>query len=222
LRGAERIKGLAQSLLAFSRPSKEELLPLGPNEVIERSLELCHYQVLKGGVRLERSLAPGLPRIMGVSNQIEMALINLVVNAIQAMEGGGVLRVTSRLQGDEVEILVSDTGPGIPDDVQGQIFEPFFTTKPEGRGTGLGLSTVLMVVERHRGKVDFAASRGAPVRLSFPTAQSPGRSRPRPERRRRSSAMAQRRSARCLGRIPAPCVVRSRALAAPSPRRDCA
>jgi signal transduction histidine kinase len=159
-RGAERIKGLAQSLLAFSRPSQEEMLPLSPNEIIERSLELCHYQILKGGVRLERSLAPTLPRIMGVSNQIEMALINLVVNAIQAMEGGGCLRVTSRLQGEEVEILVADTGPGIPDDVQARIFEPFFTTKPEGRGTGLGLSTVQMVVERHRGKVDFSSKPG--------------------------------------------------------------
>jgi len=173
-RGAERIKGLAQSLLAFSRPSQEELLPLAPNEVIERSLELCHYQVLKGGVRLERSLAPNLPCIMGVSNQIEMALINLVVNAIQAMEGGGALRVTSRLQGEEVEILVADTGPGIPDDVQPRIFEPFFTTKPEGRGTGLGLSTVLMVVERHRGKVDFTSKPGdgTTFRITFPAAQA--------------------------------------------------
>jgi signal transduction histidine kinase len=173
-RGAERIKGLAQSLLAFSRPSQEELLPLGPNEVIERSLELCHYQILKGGVRLERSLSPGLPRIMGVSNQIEMALINLVVNAIQAMEGGGCLRVTSRLQGDDVEILVADTGPGIPEDAQARIFEPFFTTKPEGRGTGLGLSTVLMVVERHRGKVDFTSKPGdgTTFRLTFPAGQA--------------------------------------------------
>jgi signal transduction histidine kinase len=173
-RGAERIKGLAQSLLAFSRPSEEELLPLVPNEVIERSLELCHYQILKGGVRLERSLAPGLPKIMGVSNQIEMALINLVVNAIQAMESGGSLRVTSRPHGDDVEILVADTGPGIPEEVQARIFEPFFTTKPEGRGTGLGLSTVLMVVERHRGKVDFTSKPGdgTAFRLSFPGAQA--------------------------------------------------
>ena len=173
-RGADRIKGLAQSLLAFSRPSQEELLPLQPNEVIERSLELCHYQVLKGGVRLERDLAPDLPGIMGVSNQIEMALINLVVNSIQAMEQGGLLRVTSRLHGDEVEILVTDTGPGIPLDAQARIFEPFFTTKPEGRGTGLGLSTVLMVVERHKGKVDFTSKPGdgTTFRLTFPAVQN--------------------------------------------------
>lgn len=160
-RGAERLKSLAQSLLAFSRPSHEELVPLAPNEIVERSLELCHYQIMKGGVRLERDLTQGLPQVSGVSNQLEMALINLVVNAIQAMNGGGVLRVATALRGDQVEISVSDTGAGIPEDIQPTVFEPFFSTKPEGQGTGLGLSTVLMVVERHKGRVDFASKMGA-------------------------------------------------------------
>lgn len=160
-RGSERLKQLAQSLLAFSRPSPEELVPLAPNEVVERSLELCHYQIMKGGVRLERDLAQGLPRVRGVSNQLEMALINLVVNAIHAMNGGGVLRVATALRGEQVEISVSDTGSGIPEDIQPTIFEPFFSTKPEGQGTGLGLSTVLMVVELHEGRVDFTSKMGA-------------------------------------------------------------
>jgi signal transduction histidine kinase len=159
-RGAERIKALAHSLLAFSRPSREDPIRLELNGVIERSLELCHYQVLKGGVRLEKQLADGTPRVMGVSNQLEMAFINLVVNAIQAMKEGGQLRVSSGVSGDEVQVRVSDTGPGIPPEVQPSIFEPFFTTKPEGRGTGLGLSTVLMVVERHRGRIEFTSGPG--------------------------------------------------------------
>ena len=159
-RGAERIKSLAQSLLAFSRPSQEELTPLSVNEVIERSLELCHYQILKGGVQLQKNLAPGLPPVRGVSNQLEMALINLVVNAIHAMEGGGTLNVTSSLEGDDVRISVSDTGKGIPENIRSTIFEPFFTTKPEGKGTGLGLSTVLMVIERHKGRIDFTSTLG--------------------------------------------------------------
>ncbi len=159
-RGAERIKSLAQSLLAFSRPSQEELVPLAPNDVIERSLELCHYQILKGGVRLEKQLDPALPRVMGVSNQLEMALINLVVNAIQAMASGGTLKVSSARRGDDVQITVTDTGPGIPEEIRATLFEPFVTTKPEGKGTGLGLSTVLMVVERHNGKVDFTSRPG--------------------------------------------------------------
>jgi signal transduction histidine kinase len=159
-RGGERIKALAQSLLAFSRPAHEEMMPVDPNEVVGRSLELCHYQILKGGVRLRKDLAGDLPRVRAVSNQLEMALINLVVNAIQAMESGGTLTVASRCDGDRVEIAVSDTGTGIPEEIQGRVFEPFVTTKPEGKGTGLGLSTVLMVVERHSGKVDFTTKRG--------------------------------------------------------------
>ncbi len=173
-RGAERIKSLAQSLLAFSRPSQEELTPLTVNEVIERSLELCHYQILKSGVELHKRLDPDLPDVKGISNQLEMALINLVVNAIHAMEGrsGGTLKVMSARHGDDVEIAVGDTGTGIPEAVQAKMFEPFVTTKPEGKGTGLGLSTVLMVVQRHGGKVDFTTgTSGTTFRLLLPAAR---------------------------------------------------
>ena len=100
-----------------------------------------------------------------------MALINLVINAIHAMEGGGQLRVNSSLEGDEVEISVADTGPGIPEAIQSTIFEPFFTTKPEGKGTGLGLSTVLMVVQRHNGAIDFTTGpQGTTFRIRLPIA----------------------------------------------------
>jgi signal transduction histidine kinase len=171
-RGAERIKGLAQSLLAFSRPSQEELLPLSANDVIERSLELCHYQILKSGVELKKRLEADLPAVKGVSNQLEMALINLVVNALHAMESGGRLTVSSTAREGSVEIAVADTGPGIPEAIQPTMFEPFVTTKAEGRGTGLGLSTVLMVVERHNGKIDFTtrAGEGTTFRIQLPIA----------------------------------------------------
>jgi signal transduction histidine kinase len=95
------------------------------------------------------------------------------VNAIHAMEGnGGQLRVSSARKGDDVEIAVADSGPGIPDAVQSRIFEPFVTTKAEGKGTGLGLSTVLMVVQRHMGRVDFSSSRnGTTFRITLPAAR---------------------------------------------------
>jgi signal transduction histidine kinase len=172
-RGADRIRSLAHRLLAFSRPAREEMTPLSLNDVIERSLELCQYQIASGDVTLEKTLEPELPRVLGVSNQLETALINLVVNAVHAMgEKGGVLRVASRRRGDEVEVAVSDEGPGIPERVRTTLFEPFVTTKPEGKGTGLGLSTVLMVVERHNGHVDFDTreGRGATFRITLPPA----------------------------------------------------
>jgi signal transduction histidine kinase len=170
-RGAERIRALAQGLLAFSRPSGEEPMSLELNELVERSLELCHYQILKGGVRLQKNLASEKPRVLAVANQLEMALINLIVNAVQAMSEGGQLSVTSVLKDGQAEVLVGDTGPGIPAEIQGAIFEPFVSTKPEGRGTGLGLSTTLMVVERHRGQIDFTTSpAGTTFRITLPLA----------------------------------------------------
>jgi two-component system NtrC family sensor kinase len=171
--GADRLKGLAQSLLAFSRPAKEVPILLSVNDVIDRSLELCHYQILRGGVTLQKQLSPDAPALRGVSNQLEMALINLVVNAVQAMDGGGTLVVASAARGDDVEILVSDTGHGIPEEIQATIFEPFFTTKPEGKGTGLGLSTVLMIVERHHGRIELtsAPGKGTTFRILLPAAR---------------------------------------------------
>ena len=172
-RGAERIRALARRLLAFSRPAEEEMVPLAPNDVIERSLELCQYQMASGRVQLVKRLAPDLPRVLGVSNQLELALINLVVNAVHAMaEKGGALTVTSTRRGDEVEVAVSDEGPGIPENIRARLFEPFVTTKPEGMGTGLGLSTILMVVERHKGRIDVTTEpgRGTTFRLLLPAA----------------------------------------------------
>jgi len=172
-RGADRIRTLAHRLLAFSRPGREEMVTLAPNDVIERSLELCQYQISSGRIQLVRQLAPNLPRVLGVSNQLEMALINLVINAVHAMaEKGGSLTVGSCRQGDEVLVTVSDEGPGVPEAVRERIFEPFVTTKPEGKGTGLGLSTVLMVVERHLGRVDFTTDerKGTTFTLRLPVA----------------------------------------------------
>jgi signal transduction histidine kinase len=136
-RGADRIRSLAHRLLAFSRPAREEMSPLSLNDVIERSLELCQYQIANAEVTLEKTLEPELPRVLGVSNQLETALINLVVNAVHAMgDKGGVLRVASRRRGGEVEVAVSDEGPGIPERVRTTLFEPFVTTKPEGKAPG--------------------------------------------------------------------------------------
>ena len=172
-RGADRIRALAHRLLAFSRPAREEMTPLSLNDVVERSLELCQYQIASGRVTLAKALEPDLPRVLGVSNQLETALINLVVNAVHAMgEKGGTLGVATRRHGNDLEVLVKDEGPGIPERIRTSLFEPFVTTKPEGKGTGLGLSTVLMVIERHNGHIDFDSEEGhgTTFRITLPPA----------------------------------------------------
>ena len=158
--GAERIEGLAQNLLTFSRPASEERHPVAINAVVERSLELCRYQILKAGVAFETELPPQTPLVLGIANQLEMALINLIVNALYAMGRGGKLQVRAGKKDDHVEISVTDNGCGIPVSIRGRIFQPFVTTRPEGQGTGLGLSTVLRIVERHDGRIDFTTEEG--------------------------------------------------------------
>jgi signal transduction histidine kinase len=171
-KGAERIRTLARSLLAFSRPSKEEPAAVAVNEIVERALELCRYQILKAGITLEKTLSADVAPVLGVSNQLEMALINLIVNAAQAMNGREKrdLRLATEAGDGLVRIRIADTGPGIPASLQGRVFEPFVTTKPEGEGTGLGLSTVLMVVEGHGGRIelDTGPDKGTVFTITLP------------------------------------------------------
>jgi signal transduction histidine kinase len=172
-KGVERIRGLGQNLLAFSRPAQEQPVPVDINVLVERALEFCHYQSLKVGLQVEKRLDPALPSVPGDASQLEMALINLIVNAGQAMAGRDVrlLTITTCREDGEVEIRVADSGPGIPDEIQPTVFEPFVTTKAAGEGTGLGLSTVLMIAQRHRGRIDFTTEPGSGTefRLRLPT-----------------------------------------------------
>jgi len=128
--------------------------------VVERALELCRYQILKAGVSAESDLRPDVPSVLGVSNQLEMAIINLVVNALHAMGRGGHLRIATRSVDGAAQISVEDDGCGIPAAIQPRVFQPFVTTRPEGQGTGLGLSTVQRIVERHGGRVRFTTEEG--------------------------------------------------------------
>ena len=168
--GAERIEALAKNLLTFSRPASEERRPVCPNTVVNRALELCRYQILKAGVAAESDLLPDPPSVLGVANQLEMAIINLIVNALHAMSRGGRLRIATTVKDAVVEISVQDNGCGIPPGVQARMFQPFVTTRPEGQGTGLGLSTVLRIVERHGGRIAFttAEGKGTTFTISLP------------------------------------------------------
>jgi signal transduction histidine kinase len=168
--GAEKIESLTKNLLAFSRPSTEERVPMAVNGIIEKTLELCRYQLLKAGVRVEKELDADLPTVPGVPAQLEMALINLVVNALHAVPTGGHLRIATRKATSGIQIEVSDNGCGIPAAIRDRIFQPFVTTRPEGQGTGLGLSTVARVMDQHKGTVSFESEdgKGTTFRLTLP------------------------------------------------------
>jgi two-component system, cell cycle sensor histidine kinase and response regulator CckA len=154
---------LTRRLLAFGRKAQLSLKLVAPNELVRATMALMQ-RLVGDEVRLEIDLAPELPRIRVDPLEIERALVNLVVNARDAMPGGGVVHIGTgvrRVSGSLlVELSVSDMGPGISEADRPHIFEPFFTTRADTGGTGLGLATVLGTAEQHGGTVRVGARRG--------------------------------------------------------------
>jgi len=146
-----RARALTGKLLTFARGGSRELRPVAVNDLVLETLRMLSPS-LGGEVAVETGLAPDLPAILGDSGGLQQILMNLCVNASDAMEGRGRLLVRTAREGESVRIEVHDSGPGIPDSVRSHIFEPFFTTKQE-RGTGLGLSVVYGLVKNLGGTV---------------------------------------------------------------------
>ncbi len=172
-KAAERGSKLTSQLLAFSRTQKLDTGAVDVNAIIGGMRELLD-QSLGPGVIVTFELAPGLPPAVGDANQLELAVLNLALNARDAMPDGGALTVKTALSSDAKSLLVSvaDTGAGMSPEVVARAFDPFFTTKPTGKGTGLGLSQVYGVVRQAGGEVtiDSKIGRGTKVTLCLPLA----------------------------------------------------
>ncbi|HWP37523.1 MAG TPA: ATP-binding protein [Gemmatimonadales bacterium] len=174
-----RCKRIVDGLLDFSRPKARAKKPVPVNQVVEDALFLVKHHDRFKGIRLVRQLADGLPKIEANAEQLIQAFLALMLNAIDAMEGKGVLTVstaTNPERSDEVMVTFSDTGVGITRDDLGKIFEPFFTTKLPGQGTGLGLSICYAVISEHRGRitVDSAVGRGSTFYVYLPVSTRQG------------------------------------------------
>jgi len=143
------------------------------NQVAQDAMAIVEHQLEINKVKLNRNLAPDIPAISGNANQIQQVLINLMINAQQAMEGnpGKIEVATHNSNSNHVEVLIKDDGPGIPKDLQTKIFEPFFTTKEVGKGTGLGLSVSYGIIKEHKGDIQVESSpeTGTTFKISFPT-----------------------------------------------------
>jgi PAS domain S-box-containing protein len=176
-RHAKRSGRLVTLLLDFSRrrPVCQEAVSIV--SVLDGVIELARSQVRGSNVVLEETVEPRSSLLVsGDAQQLEVALLNLVKNALDATQDGGLVRMQARLQSctdkEGVEILVSDTGTGIPADILPQIFDPFFTTKAVGKGTGLGLSLARRIVEAHGGfiRAESVIGRGTTMRVWLPAA----------------------------------------------------
>ncbi|NPA94311.1 MAG: hypothetical protein GXO58_02650 [Thermodesulfobacteria bacterium] len=169
---ATKCRIIAKGLLNFGRSSSRSYAPVDLNHVITEMFSLIEDHKLFAGVRTDFELEPELPHLMGDRGQLEQVIINLLINAAEAVNGHGRIRVATRSQGlgPNVELVVDDSGPGITDELRLKIFEPFFTTKQHRGGTGLGLSITHGIVQRHGGRIDVEESPfgGARFRIWLP------------------------------------------------------
>jgi signal transduction histidine kinase len=167
----ERLESVEESLIAassmlhqlldYSRKEPEKREPVDIKTILEQSLSLLKFKVSEKQIGIEKDLQPDLPRIQVDNAQIGQVFTNLTLNAMDAMKPGGTLRFVISHRVEEsarkqpyLEILVEDTGCGMPPEVLNHVFEPFYTTKDKGLGTGLGLFICYGIIEKHGGTMD--------------------------------------------------------------------
>lgn len=167
--GAERIRDVVQNLRLFSRLDEAEFKKVDLHESIDSTIRLLSRYYGAGRIRLVKEYGE-LPLVNCYAGQLNQVWTNLLVNAAQAIEGEGEVRVSTKVEGESVLITISDTGRGIEPDELGKIFDPFFTTKPVGEGTGLGLSISYGIIEKHRGTIsaESVAGVGTKFYVSIP------------------------------------------------------
>ncbi|NOX38650.1 MAG: HAMP domain-containing protein [Calditrichaeota bacterium] len=171
LENINRISRIVRELVDFSRPTSEELQPTDVNRVIQSAVGIMRYDQRAKHITFHVDLDPSLPPLTLVADQLQQVLINILVNALDAMETRGQdLYVRSRRQDRQVIIEVEDTGIGIPEDALSKIFEPFYTTKEVGRGTGLGLTVSYGIIRKFKGdiQVESKVGKGTTFRIILP------------------------------------------------------
>lgn len=158
----DRCSKIVSNLLAFSRKSKLEFYETDLNKLLEKCIMLSQHKLTLQNIQIKTDLDKEIPTILGDFNQIQQCVVNLIFNAIDAMPNGGTLIIGSSINRNKgvVEIRIGDTGQGIAREDLAHIFDPFYTTKIEGKGLGLGLSTVYGIIDRHKGTIGVESELG--------------------------------------------------------------
>jgi PAS domain S-box-containing protein len=160
---ATRIGRITSNLLAFARAGSKERTLIDLNEIVKRTFALRSYHLTTLNITVNLELDPDNPRAWANGSEMQQMLLNLLINAEQAltsMNGRRAITIRTSTTEDRVYLHVLDSGPGIPKDIQERIFDPFFTTKPEGTGTGLGLSICYGIVHDHGGRISVESTEG--------------------------------------------------------------
>jgi signal transduction histidine kinase len=180
IEGAKRISSAVRGLLNYARPGPLLISKISLDRLVAEAINFVGHQPMFRSIALEKHIPEDLPAISADANQLSQIVMNLLLNAAQAMpEGGRIIVTAAKVKFDEmIEIKVADDGIGIPADILPHVFEPFFTTK-RGKGTGLGLSISQAYVRSHGGdiRVESLPGQGTSVRITLPIRQE-GRSIP--------------------------------------------
>jgi two-component system NtrC family sensor kinase len=182
---ADRAARIVRNLLTFARKRQSTRTMVDLNQIVADTLALRAYEHQLANIAVTTALAAGLPQVFADPHQIQQVLLNLVINAEQAMlsangRGALVIRTWHDGDADSVVLEVSDDGPGVPVDMKTKIFDPFFTTKEVGKGTGLGLTVAYAIVQEHGGdiRVDSRPGRGASFVVELPVSGAEAPARP--------------------------------------------
>lgn len=164
----EHMNRILDSILTFARRSEPELRPTDLNALLDDVLLLVRHKLAQQNIALRQELAPGLPQIALDRTQIEQVILNLILNAAQAMPNGGTLTIATHSDAAGVCLSITDTGVGITPEARQRLFDPFLTTKPAG--TGIGLALVHKIIEAHKGRIEVesAPGKGATFRVLLP------------------------------------------------------
>lgn len=156
-----RAAQMVRNLLDFARKEQGQFVLTNINDTLRSSLALVQHELMARSITLSFDPAENLPQVMARSDSLQGVWLNLLLNAIESIDRvGGMIRVTSRRVGDDLQVSIVDNGRGIPPDRLERIFEPFYTTKAPGRGTGLGLSVCSRIIEQHNGRMQVQSHVG--------------------------------------------------------------
>jgi two-component system NtrC family sensor kinase len=167
---ARKCKVIVEGLLGFARQDKpSDAAVFDAFDCVRSTLRLASPMLKKSRIELHAFLPTDSTRalVRGTPGKIDQVVLNLVTNAIQAMEQGGALEVSARIQGAQVVVVVKDSGEGIDSSIIGRIFDPFFTTKTIGEGTGLGLSISYSILKQHGGDIEVQSQMGVGTTFAF-------------------------------------------------------
>jgi signal transduction histidine kinase len=173
----DRLVGIISRFKTFARVSEEKMVPLSVNQIVDTTTALLVHQMEMKHIDCVVEKAAVLPSIMGDQNSLQQVLINLMINAVDALEEKKerprTIRVSTSLRGDKVILRIADNGAGIPKEIQERIFDPFFTTKKEGKGTGLGLAIIGSILHQHRAQISMESEVGSGTTfvITFPVSE---------------------------------------------------